>query len=1077
MFTYRIDDGNGGIANATVSIMVTAAPKPPIQAVDDSATTTEGGKFIIIDVLANDSAPPGVALVITTPPSFGTAVVNLKSIPPSVFYTHDGSETASDSFVYQISDGKGGPAASATVTITITPVNDPPVAENDSATVTEGGSVLIDVLDNDSDADNSVLTLSITILQTPSNGMAIVDMQGVPFQVRYTHDGSQTTSDSFTYQIDDLSGGTDVGTVTISVTPPPPPMLTLVKAVTNDNGGSAQAGDWTLTAIEGGGDTLSGASGTAAVTNVVILSGTPYTLSESGGPSGYAASAWSCTGGQQSGATISAIAGESAVCTIINDDIAPSLTLDKIVVNDDGGTMPESAWTLQAQGQFTSLSGPGAPGNTDVQSDATFVAGTYLLAENGPGGYAPSGWTCVGGSQNEVVISLTVGESAICTITNDDIAPPGTITLRKDTVPDDPQFFLFFFDGSADPVIALDDDGDDGNALSSFTTFPIPAGSHTFSEEIVAATAAGFTLDSITCLDGGGADVSTSTDLASGTVVFDVAPGADVTCTFVNSLVVQETGTLTLVVDAVPNDPQDFLFFFDSVGPIALDDGSITQDDPTPLPNSFTFSVASGPHTLSEDLTATGGFILSAITCLDSGGTDVAGSTDLGSGTVVFDVAPGAHVTCTFRNVFNAPPAPFGLTLSDATVPQNTPVDYVAIFRDPDGAADLALVQLRVHRTCRVVYDVAANSVLLTGGGQVPGVPGGAPGTPGTIEHARCRLDLGASSVGQGGSLLVLSLRITIFETTEQNVDLWARDRAGSDSGWVTLGQLTTVPAQPPTPLSLTISDTTVPQNTPVDYVAVYRDANGADDLAMVQLRVHRTCRVVYDIAANSVLLTGGGQVPGVLGGAPGTPGTIEHARCRLDLGASSVSQSGTDLTLRLRLTIFETTEQNVDLWARDRAGSDSGWVTLGQLTTVPAQPPTPLSLTMSATTVPQNTPVDYLAIFRDPNGADDLAVVQLRVHRTCRVVYDIAANSVLLTGGGQVPGVLGGAPGTPGTIEHARCRLDLGASSVSQSGTDLTLRLRITIFEATEQNVDLWARDRAGSDSGWATLGRLTVQ
>jgi hypothetical protein len=193
--------------------------------------------------------------------------------------------------------------------------------------------------------------------------------------------------------------------------------LTLVKTVTNDNGGTVVATAWTL---NGSGPTpISGATGSGAVTNAAVNAGT-YALSETSGPSGYTAGSWTCSGGTQNSSNITLTAGQSATCTINNNDNAPSLTLNKIVVNDNGGTSLESAWTLTANGP-TTISGPGAAGSTDVVSGSNFSAGTYALSESsGPSGYTPSAWTCTGGTQNGSNITLTIGQSATCTITNND---------------------------------------------------------------------------------------------------------------------------------------------------------------------------------------------------------------------------------------------------------------------------------------------------------------------------------------------------------------------------------------------------------------------------------------------------------------------------------------------------------------------------------------------------------------------------------------------------------------------------------------------------------------------------------
>ena len=95
--------------------------------------------------------------------------------------------------------------------------------------------------------------------------------------------------------------------------------LTLAKTVVNDDGGTATAGDWTLSA---GAYDVTGSAAGALATN---QAGT-YALSESG-PDGYTAGAWSCTGGQTgSEASVTLGFGDTITCTIVNNDIAPTPT-------------------------------------------------------------------------------------------------------------------------------------------------------------------------------------------------------------------------------------------------------------------------------------------------------------------------------------------------------------------------------------------------------------------------------------------------------------------------------------------------------------------------------------------------------------------------------------------------------------------------------------------------------------------------------------------------------------------------------------------------------------------------------
>jgi uncharacterized repeat protein (TIGR01451 family) len=132
----------------------------------------------------------------------------------------------------------------------------------------------------------------------------------------------------------------------------------------------------------------------------------------------------------------------TGVVTLNNTEITvpTSLTLDKIVVNNDDGTAVESDWTLTATGP-TTISGPGAVGSTDVVSGSDFLAGEYTLSESaGPAGYTASSWSCVTNGGAPVTgssITLTVGDTATCTITNDDNASTtATLTVIKTVIND-----------------------------------------------------------------------------------------------------------------------------------------------------------------------------------------------------------------------------------------------------------------------------------------------------------------------------------------------------------------------------------------------------------------------------------------------------------------------------------------------------------------------------------------------------------------------------------------------------------------------------------------------------------------
>ena len=100
----------------------------------------------------------------------------------------------------------------------------------------------------------------------------------------------------------------------------------------NTWGGTAEATTWTLRAV--GPVTVSGHTGDAAVTNAPVDAGT-YTLSESGGPTGYVAGTWTCTEGSLAGNRLTLDAGQSATCSITNTFV-PHLDRGSFVIGDTG---------------------------------------------------------------------------------------------------------------------------------------------------------------------------------------------------------------------------------------------------------------------------------------------------------------------------------------------------------------------------------------------------------------------------------------------------------------------------------------------------------------------------------------------------------------------------------------------------------------------------------------------------------------------------------------------------------------------------------------------------------------------
>lgn len=218
-FEFEVDDDQGGTDVGLVEITVTPTNDPPV-AQDDSETISNEDTDAVIDVLDNDGDIDGddLTIVNATDSSQGGAVtVNSDG---TVTYTPPLNFTGTDTFEYTVCD-PDNECDTATVTLEVVAINDPPVADDDSATTDEDVPVTIDILDGDTDVDGNVDPDTVQIGTSPSNGNVIVNADGT---VEYAPDPNFHGTDTFTYTICDDGSPTPIecsneATVTVTIDP------------------------------------------------------------------------------------------------------------------------------------------------------------------------------------------------------------------------------------------------------------------------------------------------------------------------------------------------------------------------------------------------------------------------------------------------------------------------------------------------------------------------------------------------------------------------------------------------------------------------------------------------------------------------------------------------------------------------------------------------------------------------------------------------------------------------------------------------------------------------------------------
>jgi hypothetical protein len=217
-FTYTVTDSNLHVSNtATVTIEILAQGTPPV-AVDDTTATTLTGSVVTINVIANDTplATINPASLLLTTPTGGTAVANPNG---TVTYTAPATAGIYD-FAYTVKDTALLPATSnpATVKVTVTAPNVPPVAVNDTATTSVGSTITINLVANDTSATSTINPATVAVTQ-PAAGGGSVGLPSATGTVSYTAPAVAGTY-TFTYTVKDNfapAATSNIATVTVTV--------------------------------------------------------------------------------------------------------------------------------------------------------------------------------------------------------------------------------------------------------------------------------------------------------------------------------------------------------------------------------------------------------------------------------------------------------------------------------------------------------------------------------------------------------------------------------------------------------------------------------------------------------------------------------------------------------------------------------------------------------------------------------------------------------------------------------------------------------------------------------------------
>jgi VCBS repeat-containing protein len=220
---YTMQDEHGASSSSTITVTVTGTNDGPV-ANPDSASTGEND-VVAVNVLANDTdVDDGAVLTVVSasaPAGQGSASVVANQVefnPGTDFDYLDTGETAQVVVSYTIEDEHGAQSGSS-VTITVSGVNDAPVAVDDTAATDENSPVSGNVLTNDVDPDDS-LTVANPGTFIGAYGTLVLAANGTytytPGAAAQALTNGQTANDVFNYIASDGTVS-DAGSLTITI--------------------------------------------------------------------------------------------------------------------------------------------------------------------------------------------------------------------------------------------------------------------------------------------------------------------------------------------------------------------------------------------------------------------------------------------------------------------------------------------------------------------------------------------------------------------------------------------------------------------------------------------------------------------------------------------------------------------------------------------------------------------------------------------------------------------------------------------------------------------------------------------
>ena len=296
------------------------------------------------------------------------------------------------------------------------------------------------------------------------------------------------------------------------------------------------------------------------------------------------------------------------------------------------------------------------------------------------------------------------------------------------------------------------------------------------------------------------------------------------------------------------------------------------------------------------------------------------------------------------------------------------------------------------------------------------------------------------------------------------------------------------VPAGANTPSNVSISPSGGTLGaTPFTLSSLYSDTSGYADMRKCYLLVNdslgqaNAVTLMYDRSMNRLYMKNDANTSWGTGYAPGTSMTLQNSQCYLNIGSTTVSGSGDNLTVNWRIALkapFSSKLLNAYMYVQDAGGLTDGWDLMSIYYNVK---PAVVGITPNSGLLPIGTTTTLSSLYRDPNGFADLRKCYLLVNDSLNqasavfIYYDKGGNKLYLRNDANTSWGTGYAPGTNIALSNSQCEVYVKDITVSGAGNDLTvvwsLKLKPTM---TGKNLCSWmyVMDSKAAFDGYRKVG-----